>query len=230
MSMKTHFTPALFKFLRELEANNDREWFNANKERYLNEVRGPVQDFIQDFGKHLAKINPYFRADPRPSGGSMFRIYRDVRFAKDKRPYKTHVGILFRHKDATKAQDPGYYLHLAPGRIFAGAGTWHTDRDSITAIRERIVAHPKNWKSITSAKSFKGEWSFGGESLKRAPKGFDIEHPLIEDIRRKDFFVRGQMYTQREVCNADFSRQLAQTYKKATPLMQFLTTAIGLEW
>ena len=88
MTPRAHFSPALFKFLRDLRANNDRDWFQANKERYEDKLRHPAQQFISDFGPRLAKISPHFNADPRPVGGSLFRIYRDVRFSKDKSPTK----------------------------------------------------------------------------------------------------------------------------------------------
>ena len=114
--------PALFDFMRELKANNERPWFEANKARYRAEVRDPMLDFIEAFAEPLAEISPHFRADPRPNGGSLFRIYRDTRFAKDKTPYKTNVGAHFRHEAGKDAHAPGFYLHLEPGMCFAGCG------------------------------------------------------------------------------------------------------------
>ena len=119
------FRPELFAFLEELKANNDREWFAANRDRYEEELLEPAMDFIAAFAPKLEKISPNFRADPRPSGGSLFRIYRDTRFSKDKTPYKTNVGIHFRHELARDAHAPGFYLHIGPGEAFAGAGIWH---------------------------------------------------------------------------------------------------------
>src|SRR5262249_43032298 len=119
------FSPATFKFLRELEANNRREWFNANKERYLRDARDPMLEFIAAFAPRLRKISARFVADPSPSGGSMFRIYRDTRFSKDKSPYKTHVAAHFQHASSgEEMMAPGFYVSLAPGECFMGAGLW----------------------------------------------------------------------------------------------------------
>ena len=116
-SEQTYFNRAFFRFLEDLKKNNQREWFQANKQRYEDEVRHPAQQFISDFGPQLHKISRHFLADPRASGGSMFRIYRDTRFAKDKSPYKTHVGIQFRHKQGKDVHAPGFYLHLESWRL-----------------------------------------------------------------------------------------------------------------
>src|SRR5262245_18610926 len=113
------FDLALFAFLSDLRQNNDRDWFAASKSRYERDCLEPALAFIEDFAVDLEAISPHFRADPRPVGGSLFRIYRDTRFAKDKTPYKTNIGIHFRHEAASNAYAPGFYLHLAPGEVFA---------------------------------------------------------------------------------------------------------------
>ena len=119
-----YFTSESFAFLRELSKNNNREWFAANKKRYEAELRDPALRFISDFGPRLNRIAPRLVADPRPVGGSMFRIYRDTRFAADKTPYKTAVGIRFPHRAASDVHSPGFYLHLEPSEVFVGAGIW----------------------------------------------------------------------------------------------------------
>src|SRR5918992_6326144 len=106
------FTPDLFAFLRELAANNDREWFAANKTRYVADVQEPALAFIEDVGVRLPEVSGHFVADARTVGGSLFRIYRDTRFSKDKTPYKTHVGIQLRHESGKDVHAPGFYLHL----------------------------------------------------------------------------------------------------------------------
>ena len=118
MTGKTSFDKALFDFLRELADNNDREWFADNKARYVAEVRDPMLDFIADFGPDLHKISARYVADPRANGGSLFRIHRDVRFAKDKRPYKTNAGAHFRHEAARNAHAPGFYLSQIKNIIY----------------------------------------------------------------------------------------------------------------
>jgi len=128
--------PELFRFLKDLKGHNDREWFQANKARYETEARNPVLQLIGGFEGPLAAISRHFNADPRPMGGSLFRIYRDTRFSKDKTPYKTHLGVNFRHRaeGAGGVHGPGFYLHLEPGECFAGGGLWHPDPEALFKV------------------------------------------------------------------------------------------------
>ena len=148
------FSPELFAFLRELAGNNDREWFTANKDRYVAEVQEPALAFIEDVGMRLPEVSRHFVADARTTGGSLFRIYRDIRFSKDKTPYKTHAGIQFRHERARDVHAPGFYLHLEPGSVFMACGTWHPDRDTLHAIRTAIAARPARWQAIVEEPAF----------------------------------------------------------------------------
>jgi uncharacterized protein (TIGR02453 family) len=181
------FTPELFAFLRELAANNDREWFAANKARYVAEVQEPALAFVEDVGMRLPEVSRHLVADARTTGGSLFRIHRDIRFSKDKTPYKTHVGIQFRHERTRDVHAPGFYLHLEPGSVFVACGIWHPDRDTLHAIRSAIAAKPTRWQNVLD--DLAGTFRLGGESLKRAPAGFDPEHPLIDELKRKDFIA-----------------------------------------
>ena len=180
-------TTALFDFLRDLRENNDREWFQANKGRYLAEVRDPMLDFIGAFAAPLAEISPHFVADPRPNGGSLFRIYRDTRFSRDKTPYKTNAGAHFRHAAGKDAHAPGFYLHLEPGMCFAGCGVWRPDGPTVTKIREAIDVERDAWTRVTTARDFTETFELEGDSLKRPPRGYEADHPLVEDLKRKDF-------------------------------------------
>lgn len=229
MPRHAHFTPELFEFLVELDRNNTREWFEANRERYRSEVQAPLLRFIADFAEPLAAISPSFIADPRPSGGSMFRIYRDVRFSRDKSPYKTHAAAQFRHRDGRDAHTPCFYLHLQPGNVFAGAGLWHPPSPALKAIRQAIVDEPERWRKLTGDRAFTAHHTLAGESLSRAPRGFDAEHPLIEDIKRKDF-VSTVTFTDRQVCSAGFLDRFTDRCRNATPFVQFLTEAVGLQF
>ena len=150
-SGEAFITPRSFAFLRELAAHNERPWFERNKQRYLDDVRDPLLRFVAAFAPRLAKLSPHFVADPRPVGGSLFRIYRDVRFAKDKSPYKTHAALSFRHVEGRERPAPGFYLHLAPGDVFAGAGLWHAPPEAVKQVRDAIVAKPAAWKKVTRA-------------------------------------------------------------------------------
>src|SRR5712691_5117263 len=142
----THVTRELFGFLRELRRHNNREWFNANKERYLGEVRDPLLAFIQAIAPKLTRISPHIVADARPSGGSLLRVYRDTRFTRDKTPYRTNAGLRFRLAADKEVEGPGYYLHLERGQSFMGAGMWRPSGDALRAIRESIVKDPQGWK------------------------------------------------------------------------------------
>ena len=173
----SHFTPATFAFLTDLAANNNRPWFMENKARYERDLKEPALRFISDFGPHLGKISSRFRADPRANGGSMFRIYRDTRFSKDKSPYKTYTGIQFRHEAGKDAHAPGFYLHIQPGSCFAGCGVWHPDGPALARIRQSIDENPAAWKRASRGKRFRGTFELSGDSLIRAPKGYDPSAP-----------------------------------------------------
>ncbi len=219
--------PALFDFLRELKANNERPWFEANKARYLRDVRDPMLDLIAGFAGPLAEISPHFRADPRPNGGSLFRIYRDTRFAKDKTPYKTNVGAHFRHEAGRNAHAPGFYLHLEPGACFAGCGIWRPDGPALTAIRDAIVARTGPWQRIVAAPDFRATFELTGESLKRPPRGIDPAHPAIADLKRKSF-VAVARFSEAEACSADFPDRFGAIARTGSGFVAFLARALGV--
>jgi uncharacterized protein (TIGR02453 family) len=226
---QTSFGPELFSFLSDLRANNNREWFAANKQRYEEDVLEPALAFIDAFAPRLAKISPYFRADARPSGGSLFRIYRDTRFSKDKTPSKTNLGIHFRHERAKDAHAPGYYLHIGPGEVFAGGGIWHPDTEAATAIREAIVADPERWRRSTRSGAFAKQLELGGDSLKRVPPWADPEHPFADDLKRKDFFASAHV-SESDVVSLGFIDEYARLCGAAAPLMQFLCDALTVPY
>ena len=185
--MAAYFTPKLFSFLRDLKRHNDREWFAANRDRYVADVEGPMRQFIGDFAPRLRAISPAYVADRRRMGGSMFRIYRDTRFSPDKRPYKTHAGMTFRHADGRDIHGPVFYLHLEPGTVFMAAGMWHPQPEVVTKVRDAIVAKPKQWKSVRENRAFRIDDGHEGDQLKRVPRGYDPNHPFVDDLRRKSF-------------------------------------------
>jgi len=222
---ESHFSPDLFRFLRELKNNNNREWFAENKQRYEASVRDPFLRFISDLAPMLHGISPRFVADPKPSGGSLFRIYRDIRFSKDKSPYKTHVAASFPHLGARKDfSSAGFYLHLEPRGCFAAAGVWHPDPATLAHVRNAIVESPKEWQAIRRSKL-----EVHGDRLTRPPKGFDPNHPFIEDLKLKDF-VSSATYTDKQVCDPKFILEFANICRKMSPLVRFVTTSLGLEW
>lgn len=215
-----------FAFFKELKQNNERAWFEENKQRYKDSVVAPLSDFITAMSPRLAKISKHMVADPRPNGGSMFRIYRDVRFAKDKRPYKDHAGVHFRHALGKSAHVPGYYMHFATDDVFFGGGIWMPEPEALTKVRRAIADDPKAWKKVvedkTFAKTFKG---IDGESLARPPKGFDPDHHYIADIKRKSFFATAQS-TPKTAQTPALLDEVEQSFRAAKPLMAFVCKAL----
>ena len=227
--MPRYFTSATFKFLSQLATNNERDWFNANKARFVSDVQEPALQFIADFGSKLAGISEHLVADPRPQGGSLFRIYRDTRFSKDKTPYKTHIAMRFGHEAGLGVHAPGLYLHIEPGASYAGAGLWRPETALARTIREAIVADPAAWKKVAHGKAFVNRFTPDGESLARPPQGFDADHPLIEDLKRKDF-VAGTRLDDYLVTSDRLLAEYTAMSKTAAPFLSFLTEAIGLEF
>jgi len=222
-----YFTRDMFQFLRELKRNNNRNWFQRNKDRYASAVRDPVLHFIADAGPGLKKLSPYFVADASPTGGSMMRIYRDIRFSKDKSPYKTAVGIHFWHARGKEGATPAFYLHLEPDRSSVGAGIWRPEGQALARIRDAIAGKPKEWERTTSEREFRSACGMAGESLKRPPRGYDPNHPFIEEIKRKDFAVSMPL-SEATVCSAGFMATLMDALRVSAPFTKFLTEALGL--
>ncbi|HEV8248647.1 MAG TPA: DUF2461 domain-containing protein [Gaiellaceae bacterium] len=223
------FGDELCSFLADLRENNDREWFAANRDRYEEHLLEPALAFVAAFARQLEKISPHFRADARPSGGSLFRIYRDTRFSKDKSPYKTNVGIHFRHEQAGDAHAPGFYLHIGLGESFAGGGIWHPDTDGATRIREAIVEDPERWQRATRRGAFAKRLELGGESLKRVPSWAPADHAFADDLRRKDFYGWARL-TQEDVVAPDFVDEYARICRAAAPMVEFLCDALDVPY
>lgn len=223
------FPKDTLRFLNELEQNNSREWFNDNKERYESLVREPSLDFITAMGPELAKISDHFIAIPKKVGGSLMRVYRDTRFGKDKTPYKTNIGIQFRHEQGKDVHAPGYYLHIGNDSCYIGVGAWHPEPESLQKIRERIINQSAEWKKARNAKAFKSTFELGGDSLKRAPRGIDEKHPLIEDLKRRDF-IAVMNFDGKEIQSERLVKQVARTFSQATPFMQFLCRAMEVNF
>jgi uncharacterized protein (TIGR02453 family) len=229
MASRAYFGPELFDFLRELRDHNDRQWFAANKPRYEAHVRDPLLEFIADFGPRLREISGQFVADPRPVGGSLFRIHRDTRFSKDKSPYKTNAGAHFRHAAGRDVHAPGFYLHLEPGQVFAASGLWHPDPTTLGRVRDAIVAHPARWERVVSEPTFASTCSLSGDRLARPPRGYDPDHRWIEDLKRREF-VAVTTLSEADARGPDFMDRFADACRVSAPLARFLTEAAGLPW
>lgn len=225
----TGFPPTTLKFLTKLSGNNNRDWFAQNKDQYETGVREPALAFIEAMQKPLQKVSECFDAVPKKVGGSLMRVHRDTRFSKDKTPYKTNVGIHFRHMAGKDVHAPGFYVHIDPKEIFLGVGIWHPDSTALAAIREAIDDDPAAWKKVRDAKAFKAQFELSGDSLKRPPKGFAADHPIIDDLKRKDFIGVRQL-TAASIHDVDFVKQVATNFKTASQFMQFLCRAMNLPY
>lgn len=217
-----YFDDDALAFLGDLKRHNDRAWFNEHRDRYERSLRQPFLDFISDVGPELRSISPNLVADPRPSGGSLFRIQRDVRFSRDKSPYKTHAGAHFQ-LGGKGVHGPGYYLHLEPGGCFVAGGMWMPEPEVLLAIRQRIADEPAAWRKA------RGTLDPSEETLKRPPRGFDADHPMIEDIKRKSFTGSVRL-TDKQVTSTTFMATFVRDCDRISPLMRFLASASGVPW
>jgi uncharacterized protein (TIGR02453 family) len=223
------FSNATFNFLGDLAANNNRAWFEENKPRYEALVREPALDFIEAMAPALARMAPHFRADARKMGGSLMRVFRDTRFARDKTPYKTNIGIQFRHELGKDVHAPGFYVHIATDECFLAVGCWHPEADALGRIREAVAAQPKKWFAARDYKEFAKEWALAGESLSRPPRGFAADHPAVDDLKRKDFIADLPLSAD-EVCSANFVELAESRFTAALPFMKFLCTALEVQF
>ncbi|MEX1368648.1 MAG: DUF2461 domain-containing protein [Nannocystaceae bacterium] len=221
------FPPDLFQFLAELGLNNEREWFEPRKARYEESVREPALAFIRAMAPRITALSPHFQAIDKKVGGSLMRPYRDVRFSKDKTPYKTNVGIQFRHASGKDVHAPGLYLHLEPGSCFVGGGLWHPDAEPLASIRRRIADEPDAWLRVRDEPSFRRAFELSGESLKRPPRGFDAEHPCIEDLKRKDHVAMTSV-SVRMLTSPSALDEITELLMASRNYLRFLCDAVGV--
>ncbi|MBI2383601.1 MAG: DUF2461 domain-containing protein [Gammaproteobacteria bacterium] len=247
-----YFTAETFRFLRQLAKNNDREWFAANKPRFEARLRQPYLRLIADLAAPLRKLSPHYVADPKPVGGSLFRIHRDTRFSSDKSPYKLWAGSQYFHAqtragarerlgpgshseaqlrrgDAKGIDAPVFYLHLQPGECFAGGGLWHPQPESVKRVRDYMVGNPRSWKEATRGAAFRREFELGGDALSRPPRSYDPQHELIEDLKRKDF-VASATFADEIACRPDFDRYVIERFRRVAPMVDWLCGALDLEF
>lgn len=217
-----------FEFFRELSTNNDREWFEDNKLRFKQSVQEPLVAFVEAMAPRLAKLSEHFVADPRLNGGSIFRIYKDVRFSKDKKPYKTNGGVQFRHAQGKDAHAPGFYVHIAPDEVFFGGGIWMPPAPALLKIREAIREDSPGWREAAHGSSFRKRFDgVRGDALTRPPRGFDASESNIDDIKRKSFFAM-EKGRQEQTRAASFADDVAAAMTEASPLIRFLCGALNV--
>jgi uncharacterized protein (TIGR02453 family) len=220
------FSPRSISFLKELKTHNNRDWFAENKPRYEQDVLEPALEFVRQMQPRLAKHSRYLTAEAKRMGGAIMRIYRDTRFSNDKTPYKTNVGIHFRHSVGGDVHAPGLYVHLEPNACFLAAGIWMPSAEPLSMIRNAIVEESSEWLKVKKNKKFAARFLLEGDSLKKAPRGFDINHPCIDDLRRKSFAGIAKV-DDKEFYRPDFPEFAMSVFDVAKPLMKFLCDALG---
>ncbi len=223
------FSPQTVQFLVELRENNNREWFSEHKSEYEDLVREPALAFISAMSPVLEKVSTHFDAVPKKVGGSLMRVYRDTRFGKDKTPYKTNIGIQFRHEIGKDVHAPGFYVHIDPEEVFVGVGLWRPDGEALKSIRQKIDEEPKHWQDIAHHGKFAKHFEMVGDSLKRPPKGYDAEHPLLVDLKRKDFIALHRL-THDDLYQDNLVKKVGAAFSNGSAFMAFLCQAVGLEF
>lgn len=223
------FPPQCLPFLKQLRANNERAWFNEHKAGYEAYVREPALAFIEAMADELKTISSHFRAIAKKSGGSLMRVYRDTRFSKDKTPYKTNIGIQFRHERGRDVHAPGFYLHIEPGDCFIGAGIWHPDSKSLAKIREFMVDNPNAWQQALAHKPFKRNFELVGDRLQRPPRGYAADHPLIDELKRKDFIALRPL-ADKSINDKQLIKRVSEGFKQTDLLMHYLCDALELDY
>lgn len=224
-----YFSLATFRFLRALARHNSRSWFKAHQADYESHVRGPFLDLIADLQAPVARLSRHYRADPRKVGGSLFRVQRDTRFSHNKEPYKPWAGARIFHERRREIAAPSFYLHIAPGDCFVGAGLWHPENHTLRNIRNFIVDNPAAWQRAAHGRSFRRHYEFWGESLSRAPQGFPPDHPLIVDLKRKSC-AAGVGFDDALACSPGLFAFVVAHFRRMAPLVDYLCAAQNLEF
>ena len=228
--MTTYFSDATFKFLRGLARHNDKAWFAAHKAQYEEHVRRPLQRLLLDLQPDLAAVSPHFRADPKPVGGSLFRIHRDTRFSGDKAPYKPWQGARLFHERSRQLPAPSFYLHLQPGECFVGAGLWHPEPDTQRRLRQFIFDNPGAWKAAAHDPKFRRRFDFEeSEKLVRPPRGFPADFELIDDLKHRNFVFWREL-GDATITGPKLRRIIATDLASLGPFVDYLCAALDLEF
>jgi uncharacterized protein (TIGR02453 family) len=223
----TGFTPEAIQFLVDLAENNTREWFQPRKAEYERLLKEPLEAFVVALGERFEARGLPLRADPAKSP---FRIYRDVRFSKDKTPYKTHVSASFPWVEegewsgshSEEGGNPGGYFHMGPGEVFVGGGMWHPPTAKLAAFRAAIVDDPSTVRRILDGPEFKRLFgTISGDKLKRVPPGVPADHPEAELLKHKDVTF-GHRLADMDVLSPTLPDIVADSFEAAVPLMRFL--------
>jgi uncharacterized protein (TIGR02453 family) len=220
----TGFPEEGIKFLQRLKKNNNRPWFQKHKDEYELNVRFPMQCLVAGLADRMAGPAPEVRFDPKKS---IFRIYRDVRFSKNKEPYKTSIAAVFPVTGArVPGENPGLYVHVEPGEVFVGGGVYMPSGDQLKAFRKSLVEHPKEFLSIIHTREFKRMFGgIQGDTLRNAPLGFPRDHAMIEHLRHKQWYV-GKVLAPSTCLRPRFLETVANVFETTMPLVRWLAHAL----
>ncbi len=229
----SYFTPASLTFLRGLARNNRRDWFEAHREDYEQHLKQPMAELVEEMDVRLRHLAPEITGDPKRS---VFRIYRDVRFSKDKSPYKTHVACWFFHADGSAkvgreahGGGAGLYFHLQPGASLVGGGIWMPPSPALKRIRAAIAGDPRTFERLVLAPALRRKLRGLSEEavLKRVPKPWTADHSAARWLRFQSFTV-GRSLTDAQVTSGRLTTTLAADFATMVPLVRWLNTVIGL--
>ncbi len=216
--------PATLKFLKDLNKNNNKPWFEAHRKDYET-AKGAFLFLVEEIIKSISKFDPPIGS--LQAKDCTFRINRDVRFSKDKSPYKNNIAGYF-NKDGKKGNGAGYYLHIEPGGSFAAGGIWMPEPAGLVKIRQEIDYSFDDWKKATGSSNFKKHFIKGIDNtdvLVRPPKGYDENNPAIKYLKMKSFVVR-KSFTDIEIQDKNFVKELAKTFESMKPMIDFLNRAV----
>jgi uncharacterized protein (TIGR02453 family) len=229
VSVSAGFTPEALKFLTDLAKHNDRAWFQPRKAEYERLLKEPMEALVVALGERLASRGIPIEADPRRA---IFRIYRDVRFSKDKSPYKTHVSASLPWIDPGERTEAvrgnGAYVHIQPGHSYVGGGMWHPERTRLDAFRRAVVEDPDRVRAVLEDPKFLRRLGplESHETLKRVPPGYPADHPMADQLRFKDLTF-GRALSDDEVVSLSLPDVLADDLATAVPVFRFLASLAG---
>src|SRR5258707_14894732 len=227
------FTSATLRFFRGLARNNRKPWFDAHRAEFDGVVVAPMRELIEEMDVRLARFAPEIVGDPKRS---MFRIYRDIRFSKDKSPYKTHAACWFYHKDGTRAVGrdasgggAGFYFQIAPGSCFTGGGMWMPPKEALHNLRDAIAEDPRPFERMAREPKLKRRFSGleDEEELKRVPRGYAPDHPAARWLRLQSF-VSGRRLTDRQAVGGKLVELLGADFTVLLPLVRWINAVLGL--
>ncbi len=221
----TGFSEQALEFLEDLADHNERSWFQPRKSIFQQHILEPAQAFVADLGPLLQKLSAGIRYDTATNGrGSLMRIYRDVRFSKDKRPYEPSVRMIFWEGDGKKTDVPGYYLHLDPGGVDVYSGIYMFQKPLLAAYREAIVDDVRGGELVRAlhALAAAGDYEIGGESYKRVPTGYGADHPRAPLLRHSGFWTQGPHIPREEMLKPALLEQCFEQCKAMLPIHRWL--------